>query len=219
MAKQIFLVRPVVVVVKEERDDAGRRGAHEQVFRLRAPRRRPSGSSMSIFTASRSRTADRRVAARHLPAGAPAIAVHLLMQPGIVHQVGIRRRLALAAEAVQAVLDVGRVARLRHLAVVDDVDAGGGRLADDVGHGVANARGERVAARRACPPPSRTSCESDLPDAAGCPYGSSGNGRGCVAWRQQSIIGGSTCAFRTSHRRTSHHRTTPRPLMVGVAQG
>ena len=29
-----------------------------------------------------------------------------------------------AAEAVQPVLDVGRVARLRHLAVIDDVEAG-----------------------------------------------------------------------------------------------
>ena len=42
--------------------------------------------------------------------------------------------MALAAEPVEPVLDVGGVARLRHLAVVDDVDTGIGLVTDDIGH-------------------------------------------------------------------------------------
>ena len=47
-----------------------------------------------------------------------------------------------AAESVQAVLDVGGVARLRQLAVIDQVDACVGLLADNLGHRHAHARGK-----------------------------------------------------------------------------
>src|SRR5207253_8651043 len=59
-------------------------------------------------------------------------------------EVRVRRRLAFAAEAVQPILDVGCVAWLRHLAVVDDVDAGGGLARDDLRDGVTDARRERA---------------------------------------------------------------------------
>src|SRR5260370_360985 len=50
---------------------------------------------------------------------------------------------AVAAEAVEPVLDVGGVARLAHLAVIDDVDAGLDLLLDDRRDRVADARFER----------------------------------------------------------------------------
>ena len=51
--------------------------------------------------------------------------------------------MALAAEPVEPVLDVGGVARLRHLAVIDDVDPGLRLLRDDLGDRSGDARAER----------------------------------------------------------------------------
>jgi len=50
--------------------------------------------------------------------------------------------MARAAEAVQAVLDVGRVARLAHLAVVHDRDADLHLLLDDLADGGADTRAQ-----------------------------------------------------------------------------
>src|SRR4029434_8106111 len=65
--------------------------------------------------------ADRTVAAGHLAARPAAIAVDLLMKARIRHEIRIRRRLALAAETIQPILDVGCVAWLRHLPLADHV--------------------------------------------------------------------------------------------------
>ena len=66
-----------------------------------------------------------------------------LRQAREVGEVLVDEGVAGAAEAGEPVLDVGGVARLRHLAVVDDVDAGLDLLLDDLGHRRAHARGER----------------------------------------------------------------------------
>ena len=67
---------------------------------------------------------DRCVARRRLAPRAAGIAEHALGEIGEVGEVLIDEGVAGAAKAVEAILDVGRIARLRHLAVIDDVDAG-----------------------------------------------------------------------------------------------
>jgi hypothetical protein len=62
---------------------------------------------------------------------------------GKVDQVLVDERIALTAESGEPVLDVGRVARLAHLAVVDDVHAGFRLLRDDLFDGEAHTRVER----------------------------------------------------------------------------
>jgi len=68
--------------------------------------------------------ADRRVAGRGLAVLAPRVSRHAGLGARKVLEVLEDVARARAAEAVQPVLDVGGVAQLRPLAVVDDVDAG-----------------------------------------------------------------------------------------------
>src|SRR6476646_6637794 len=75
----------------------------------------------------------RRIACRRLAPRAAGIAEHALLELREIREVLVDERVAFAAEARQAILDVRRVARLAHLAVVDDVDAGSHLLADDFG--------------------------------------------------------------------------------------
>jgi hypothetical protein len=86
--------------------------------------------------------ADRRVAGGRLAARAAWIAEHAFFQAGEVGKILIHERIARAAESVEPVLDVGGIARLRQLAVIDQVDAGVGLFADDFGHRRAHARGK-----------------------------------------------------------------------------
>ena len=79
--------------------------------------------STSVCGRLRVAHADRRVAGRRLAARAAGIAEHLLLQLREIREVLVDERVTGAAEAVEAVLHVGRIARLRHLAVVDDIDA------------------------------------------------------------------------------------------------
>ena len=67
---------------------------------------------------------DGRVARRRPPPRAARIAEDPRGHLGKIRQVAIRERMALSAEAAQPVLHVGGVARLAHLAVVDEIDAG-----------------------------------------------------------------------------------------------
>jgi hypothetical protein len=76
--------------------------------------------------------ADRRVAGRRLSTRASRIAEHALLQVGEVCQVLVDEGVADAAESTQSILDVRRVARFAHLAVVDHVDAGLCLLANHV---------------------------------------------------------------------------------------
>ena len=132
----------VVVVAEEQRHHAGRGGAHEAAGRLHARERR-----LEIVDVGLRRLlvahADRRVAGRRLAARAAGIAEHALLQLRELGEVLIDEGVAGAAEAVEPVLDVGGVARLRHFAVVDEVDAGVGLLFDHLGHRRAHARGQR----------------------------------------------------------------------------
>src|SRR5262249_46514481 len=58
-------------------------------------------------------------------------------------EIAVLQRMALTAEAVEPVLDVGGVARLAHLAVVDQIDPGAHLLAHDLGDRRSDARVER----------------------------------------------------------------------------
>jgi len=66
--------------------------------------------------------ADRRIAGRRLAARASGVAEHFLRQRWIFREVLIDECVAGAAEAVQAIFDIGRVAWLGKFAVVDQVD-------------------------------------------------------------------------------------------------
>ena len=118
----------VVVVAKEQRHHAGRGGAHEATRGLHILER-----SLEIVGIGLRRLlvphADRRVAGGRLAARAARIAEHAFFQAREVGKILVHERIARAAESVEPVLDVGGVARLRQLAVIDQVDAGIGLLA------------------------------------------------------------------------------------------
>ena len=122
--EEVGLVVLVVVVAEEQRDDAGRGRAHEASAAPLHRRSRPCRLSTSICAALAVAHAIGRVAGGRLAARAAGIAEHALRQPRELGEVLVDEGVAGAAEAVEPVLDVGGVARLRHLAVVDDVDAG-----------------------------------------------------------------------------------------------
>ena len=88
--------------------------------------------------------ADRRVARRRLAAGTARIAENALFQPREIGQVLIDEGIAGTAEALEPILDVGRIARLRHLAIIDQVDACIGLFFDDLGDGRLHPRRQGV---------------------------------------------------------------------------
>src|SRR5207249_11366373 len=110
--------------------------------------------------------ADRRIARRGFPARAARVAEHALGEVRKFDEVLVYEGVARAAEAVEAILDVGSVAVLRHLAVADDVDARPGLLVHHVLHRGADARGAPCH-RPARPLPWRTSCPRGPPAAPG----------------------------------------------------
>src|SRR3989475_9562327 len=87
---------------------------------------------------------DRRIAPRGFPARAARVAEHAFGEVRKFDEVLVYEGVARAAESVEAVLDVGSVAGLRHLAVADDVDARSGLLVHHVLHRGADARAERL---------------------------------------------------------------------------
>ena len=153
--EEIGLVSRIVLVAEEQRDDAGRGGAHE------LPTRAPTAAlrfSASRWAARGSRTAMAALHAGVSPPRAARIAEDPRGHLREIRQVAIRERMALSAEAGQPVLHVGGVARLAHLAVVDDIDAGLHLTTHHRGH---RGRGCWRRARRrppARPLPWRTSC-------------------------------------------------------------
>ena len=170
----------VVVVAEEQRHHAGRGGAHEALGRLHLRQR-----GLEVVDVGprglRIAHADRRVAGRRLAPRAAGIAEHALRQLREVGEVLIDEGVAGAAEAVEPVLDVGGVARLRQFAVVDEVDAGVGLLADHLGDGLAHALPPAPRDRPARLPPWRTSSGSGRPGAAGCRCAWSENVRCCAS--------------------------------------
>ena len=145
--EQIGLVVLVVLVAEEQRDHARRRRAHERVGaaggRERALERR------DVVTRGRGIAhRDRRVAGGGLAARAPGIAEHALGEVREIDEVLIDEGVAGAAEAREPIFHIGGVARLRHFAVVDVVDAGVGLLLHHLRHRFAHARVERGAIDR-----------------------------------------------------------------------
>jgi hypothetical protein len=130
-----------MLVAKEQSDHAGRSRAHEAAGRLHAAER---GSEVFrvCHGGLRIAHADRRIAGRRFAARAARIAEHLLFQFRKLVHVLIDESVAGAAEAIQPVLDVGGVARLRQFTVIDQIDAGVGLLLDHLGHGLTNPRGQ-----------------------------------------------------------------------------
>ena len=120
----------VVLVAKEERDDTGRGCRHEHLFRLHLGERRLQVVDVRLRSGGIA-DADRRVARRRLPPRASRVAEHTLREVGKSDEILVDERIAGAAETAQSILDVGRIARLAHFAVVDDVDTRVGLLPHD----------------------------------------------------------------------------------------
>src|SRR5262245_44672191 len=133
--RQVGLPTRVILVSQEVSDDAGRGGRHEGLGRLDLFQ----GCSQILDVLLHGRpvlpidgpvaggTGDRR---ETLGASGSL---------GKVRPIGAGRHRALAAEPGEAMADVGGVADLALLAVVDDVNAGLGLHPDDVGDGLAHA--------------------------------------------------------------------------------
>src|SRR6266849_4139231 len=141
--EKIRFLAVVVLVPEKKPDHAGRGGAHEHFLGLYLGRGRFQVLDV-IPRALGVAHADRRIAPRGLPARAARVAEHALGEVRELDQVLIYESVPGAAEAGEAVLDVGGVAGLRHLAVVDDVDARPGLPAHDLLHRGANARAKRL---------------------------------------------------------------------------
>jgi NAD(P)-dependent dehydrogenase (short-subunit alcohol dehydrogenase family) len=110
--------------VEEERYDAGRGGRYEGPLGRLAPQRRPQIIDIAAH-AVRVGDCDGTVARGSLPARSSRIPKDAFSHIGEADEVLIDERVAQPSESGQAVLDVGRVARLRHFSVVDDVQARG----------------------------------------------------------------------------------------------
>jgi hypothetical protein len=136
-----------VVVAEEEGDDSWRGGGEKGLLDPDRGERRLEALGVDL-RGPRVAHADRAVAGRRPAPGPSGVAEDALRQLGEVHQVLVLERLARAAEPGQAVLHVGRVARLAELAVVDHVDAGLGLLPHHLRHTGADARGEGGAVDR-----------------------------------------------------------------------
>jgi hypothetical protein len=74
------------------------------------------------------------VAGRCLAMLATRVGKHPCLGVGEVFDVLEHEAIAGAAKAVEAVFDVGGIAGLGHLTIIDDVDAGGDLLARDISH-------------------------------------------------------------------------------------
>ena len=140
--KQIRLLVRVVIVAEEQRDDAGRGGAEKTAGRVHRSQR---GFQMLDIGQRRRRVgdSDRPGAGRRLAPRASGVAEHALREPRELRQILIDKGVAGPAKAGHPVFDIGGIARFRHLAVIDQVDAGIGLLLDDLGNRFADARRQR----------------------------------------------------------------------------
>ncbi len=137
--EDVRLLGRVVLVLEEERDDPRRRRRHEHLLRFHLGERRLEVAHVGLGS-PRVANADRRVASGRLAPRAPRVAEHPLGEVRKRRQVLVDECVAGTAETGKSVLDVRRVARLAHFAVVDDIDTGLGLLAHDLfdrrGHAV-----------------------------------------------------------------------------------
>ena len=121
--EQVRLVGRVVAVRLEEGDDAGRGGVHEGARGAHGGHRRLQAADVALHRAGVLHR-DGADAARPAVVGRAAGGGLPLEEAGKRLQVARRAALAVALEAGDAVLDVGGVADLAHLAVADQVHAG-----------------------------------------------------------------------------------------------
>ena len=140
--REIALFARIMAVMEEQRDET-RRGCSQKALRRDDARHRRLQIVGVDLGGARFLQCNRAVAAGGLAPGAAGIAEHAPRQFGEIDEILVGERMALAAKARKPVLDVGRVARLRDLAVIDDIDPGRGLLLDDFGDGSPDARGER----------------------------------------------------------------------------
>src|SRR5262245_22074185 len=87
---------------------------------------------------------DRRGARRRRPPCPPCVPEHARLGPGELLEILELVLSRLAAEAAEAMLDVGRIARLRHLAVAYHADSGLLLPRDDIGGGALDRLVERA---------------------------------------------------------------------------
>ncbi len=168
---QVCLVARVMVVAKEQRHHARRRCGEKSLLRRDAGQRSLEVRNVGA-RGLRVAHADRRVARRRLAPRASGIAEHALRELRKVGEVLVDERVAGPAEAAQPVLDVGRVARLAHLAVVDHIDAGLRLLAHHLDEPPTRRDWRAPRARPEHLPRGRTSSVPGRPAAAGCRYAS-----------------------------------------------
>ncbi len=133
---EVGILRRVVVVRLEQREHARRCGVHERLDRLRRVHRPAEVGEVRV---ERFRILQRDLAdaARAPVLRGRAARRELRHEPRELHQILSRLARRVAAEAGEAVGDIGRVADLVGLAVADDVDAGLDLPADHGGDGVA----------------------------------------------------------------------------------
>src|SRR5690606_13502539 len=118
--EDILFVAGVVLVGKEQRGHPGRSRAHEGLV----PARQALEALGVLARGVHVDDLDRRSARRRLAACTAGVAEYPRLGAGELLEVGKLVLPGLAAEARQPVLDVGRVAGLRHLAIADDADPG-----------------------------------------------------------------------------------------------
>src|SRR5271166_994171 len=139
---EIGLLARIMPVVEEQRDDTRRGGTEEGFLRVHSGERQGQISDVYLGRLGVAH-ADRTIAAGCPAPRAAGIAKDPAGEFWKPDEILVDERSALAAKSVQPVLDVGRVARLAHLTVIDDVDAGLDLLFDDRRHRRSDARLER----------------------------------------------------------------------------
>ena len=145
--EQIRLLVRVILVAEEQRDDPGRSRAEKCSGGLHPAERRFQMCDIGLRRLGVG-DRDRAGAGRCLAARPAGIAKDALRQPRKLREILIDKGVARTAKPAEAVLDIGRIARLRHLAVIDEVDAGMRLFPDDLRNRVADARLERRAVDR-----------------------------------------------------------------------
>ncbi len=134
---EVRILRRVVVVRLEERDHTRRGGVHERRGRSRSRDRRLQVRDVRLHRFE-ALDADLAHAARAAVLRGRTGVGELPEQPRKLDEILARLARRVPVEAGDAVLDVGRVADLAHLAVTDEIDAGLNLAAHDLGDAVPN---------------------------------------------------------------------------------
>ena len=137
--EQVGLLVRIVVVAEEQRNDPRRGGAEKRAGGVH-PGKRPFQVVDVGERRGRIANRDRAGTGRCSPARPAGITEHPLRQVRELSQVLIHKGIAASGKPGQPVLDVGGVARLGHLAVVDEIDARLDLFLNHRGDGLADLR-------------------------------------------------------------------------------